>query len=116
MRRIARTVIPRRASHRTSRVHARWTVVAAATGTALSFAAVSTSHAIYTLTYCERTVAPMTKCADLPPRHSYDQNNANGVQGRDNAFANKCEKMSWWANESEVWSQRCEAKLSVVGR
>ena len=111
--------IRRRARTDNARARGRVFAVAAAVASALAFAAVGAATGVQALTtqsYCLRTVAPMTKCPDTLPRHTFDQNTANGEQGRNNAFANKCEKITWWDNEGEVWSRRCEAKLSVTGR
>ena len=75
-----------------------------------------TAQALTTLRYCGKTVAPRTKCDESPDRHTYDRNTVNAVQGRANAFESKCEKMTWWNNEGDVWSRRCRAgSLSVSG-
>lgn len=73
--------------------------------------------AAYTVVhYCQRTVGPMTKCSEASPRHSYTYNTANGVQGRENAFANKCQKITYWDDEVDVWSRTCATGISVGGR
>lgn len=73
------------------------------------------ADALNVVGYCEKVVPPRTKCSDSPARHTYDNNTANGVQGRNNAFGRKCEKMTWWSNERELWSRRCASRLSVTG-
>lgn len=90
--------------------------IAALAATLAGLSAGSIAQATTTIRYCSQTVAPYTKCPDSPNRHTYDTNTVNAVQGRANAWESKCEKMTWWSDENDIFSRRCRAgSLSVSG-